>query len=78
MLTERGITYASLYFDEMNRHGECNRHLEQAHTLLNAMVKRDGFPPFVHAELMLIRKQVMDAKWALAVPDTQESDDEDL
>jgi hypothetical protein len=74
MFTDRGLTTYAMYCDEMNRHGECSRHLEQAHTLLNAMVKRDGFPPFVHAELMLIRKHVMDAKWALAVPDEQEDE----
>jgi hypothetical protein len=74
MLTERGVQYASMYFDEMIRHRECNRHLEQAHTLLNAMVKRDDYPPFVHAEIAIVRQSVMDAKWALAVPDTQEDE----
>jgi hypothetical protein len=77
MLTERGVAFASMYFDEMIRHRECSRHLERAHTTLNALVQRDDYPPFVHAALVQIRKEVMDAKWALAVPDTQEEDDDD-
>jgi hypothetical protein len=76
MFTDRSLTTYRMYCDETNRASECSRHLEQAHATLNALVARDDYPPFVHSALVQIRKEVMDAKWALAVPDTQEEDDE--